>query len=138
MVGFLWLACVVAMATEAAALNFTDGIVSHACLECICKRASGCQNDPCKMDLGSLSCGYFQIKEAYYQDCPWEQCSADVQCASQCVQNYMARYVSHTNCSDTCETYAREHNGGPKGCAQASTLGYWHEVQHETGCQNVP
>lgn len=30
---------------------------------------SGCRNVGCKMDVGSLSCGYFQIKEAYWIDC---------------------------------------------------------------------
>jgi len=30
---------------------------------------SGCSPLSCAMDVGSLSCGYFQIKDAYWQDC---------------------------------------------------------------------
>ena len=30
---------------------------------------SGCRPLACKMDVGSLSCGYFQIKHAYWTDC---------------------------------------------------------------------
>nr|AYC12387.1 lysozyme 1 [Sinonovacula constricta] len=122
--------------------GFATGMVSQACLQCICMAESGCTNLPCKMDVGSLSCGYFQIKHNYWLDCgsiggSWQACAADKTCASQCVQNYMARYVNHYNCPHTCEAYAREHNGGPNGCHHSNTLSYWHHVQSQPGCSNV-
>ena len=29
----------------------------------------------------------------------------------------------------TCQDYSRIHNGGPKGCQHASTVGYWNKVK---------
>ncbi|XP_060595990.1 lysozyme-like [Ruditapes philippinarum] len=122
--------------------NFASGIVSHACLQCICQQESGCKPIGCHFDVNSDSCGYFQIKQGYWQDCgspggSWKSCADDLHCASQCVQNYMKRYASHYNCPMTCEGFAREHNGGPNGCHHSSTLSYWHGVQSHSGCHNV-
>jgi hypothetical protein len=33
------------------------------------QQESGCRAIGCNMDGRSLSCGYFQIKEAYWKDC---------------------------------------------------------------------
>ncbi|WAR03343.1 LYS-like protein [Mya arenaria] len=122
--------------------SFATGVVSQHCLECICQQESGCTNKPCADDVGSLSCGYFQIKHDYWLDCgsiggSWKACAADLHCASQCVQNYMKRWASHYNCPLTCEGYSREHNGGPNGCHHSSTLGYWTQVKTHSGCAHV-
>ncbi|KAH3883433.1 lysozyme-like [Dreissena polymorpha] len=122
--------------------TFATGLVSQQCLECICQQESGCRPIGCHFDVNSDSCGYFQIKNDYWTDCgrpgaSWKACADDLHCASQCVQNYMKRYASTYGCAATCESYAREHNGGPRGCHSSSTLGYWHEVQRHTGCSGV-
>ncbi|KAL3886265.1 hypothetical protein ACJMK2_026272 [Sinanodonta woodiana] len=114
------------------------GPISDQCLRCICNAESNCQARRCKMDVGSLSCGYFQIKEPYYQDCgrpgqDWKTCAKDYSCAETCVRNYMARYGPRSGCPETCETYARIHNGGPRGCKRSNTLTYWQRVQ-SFGC----
>ncbi|KAH3837170.1 lysozyme-like [Dreissena polymorpha] len=122
--------------------GWATGLVSQECMQCICLQESGCVDPGCKMDVGSLSCGYFQIKEAYWIDCgrpggSWKTCASDKTCASQCVQAYMARYVDHFHCPHTCESYAREHNGGPNGCHSASTVDYWHRLLTKPGCAHV-
>ena len=50
--------------------NVTAGPVPPNCLHCICIVESGCKMpDPvCEMDVYSLSCGPYQIKEPYWQD----------------------------------------------------------------------
>nr|3AB6_A Chain A, Lysozyme [Meretrix lusoria]3AYQ_A Chain A, Lysozyme [Meretrix lusoria] len=121
---------------------FAGGTVSQRCLSCICKMESGCRNVGCKMDMGSLSCGYFQIKEAYWIDCgrpgsSWKSCAASSYCASLCVQNYMKRYAKWAGCPLRCEGFAREHNGGPRGCKKGSTIGYWNRLQKISGCHGV-
>ncbi|KAL4232252.1 hypothetical protein ACF0H5_009826 [Mactra antiquata] len=121
---------------------FAKGLVSCDCLRCICLLESKCKPIGCVMDVGSLSCGYFQIKEPYWIDCgkpgkDWKSCADDIQCASTCVQKYMARYAARYGCPATCEGYAREHNGGPKGCKNPNTMGYWKKVQLEPGCKDV-
>ena len=80
---------------------------ADTCLHCICLQESGCKPIGCEQDQGSLSCGYYQIKLPYYQDCgevgrqngedlthAWQRCSDDYNCATQCVQviYLMARY----------------------------------------------
>lgn len=37
--------------------------LTPACMNCICQIESGCKDVGCIMDVGSLSCGYYQIKE---------------------------------------------------------------------------
>ncbi|XP_045174904.1 invertebrate-type lysozyme-like [Mercenaria mercenaria] len=123
-------------------LEFAPGIVSQQCLRCICLVESNCKPASCHMDVGSLSCGYFQIKKAYWTDCgkpggDWKKCAQDKQCSSQCVQNYMARYAKRYGCPLKCEGFAREHNGGPNGCHNPNTLKYWEELQKKPGCRGV-
>jgi hypothetical protein len=108
---------------------------SQALLNCICQVESGCKPIGCEMDVGSLSCGYFQIKSPYYQDCGspgsgWQTCSDDHSCAQTCVINYLNRYGTYCSgsSSPTDEDYARIHNGGPLGCRNSGTLGYWDRV----------
>lgn len=122
--------------------KFAPGMVSQACLQCICEVESGCKPIGCKMDVGSLSCGYFQIKEPYWIDCgrpgnSLKECGDDIMCSSQCVQKYMARYAKRHGCPLNCEGFAREHNGGPDGCNNPNTLKYWQKIQKLPGCQHV-
>ena len=51
-------------------VNAVEGPVPQYCLHCICIVESGCKmtNPVCHMDVGSLSCGPYQIKEAYWKD----------------------------------------------------------------------
>uniref|UniRef100_A0AC35TPK7 Lysozyme n=1 Tax=Rhabditophanes sp. KR3021 TaxID=114890 RepID=A0AC35TPK7_9BILA len=101
----------------------------------------------CRMDVGSLSCGYFQIKLPYYEDCgkvgmrsgesidtAWKRCSDDYSCASTCVENYVKRYSGGCHQYSGCERTARLHNGGPNGCNVGGTLGYWNVVKACCGC----
>lgn len=69
------------------------------CLRCICQVESNCQNAPCRWDVNSLSCGWYQIKEVYWKDCgspgtSFTACAADKVCAEGCVRSYMARYAT--------------------------------------------
>lgn len=122
--------------------QFSGGLVSQQCLQCICDRESGCKPIGCHYDHGSDSCGYFQIKKPYYIDCGspgagWTKCSDDKMCSSLCVQKYMQRYIPSSGCNYTCESYARTHNGGPKGCRSPSTEGYWEAIKRQPGCAHV-
>ncbi|KAL5022330.1 hypothetical protein ScPMuIL_001485 [Solemya velum] len=119
--------------------GFARGIVSRQCLQCICDQESyGCTPIGCRMDGGSQSCGYFQIKRDYYIDCgspgsDWVSCSRDIMCASRCVQAYMRRYGRGQGCHSNCESFARLHNGGPQGCRRSSTDRYWNAIVGQ-GC----
>nr|ANH58186.1 chlamysin [Azumapecten farreri] len=118
--------------------SFATGSVSQKCLNCICKHVSGCHNAPCKWDVYSNSCGYFQLKEAYWHDCgkpgsSFSACAGDLHCSSSCVQNYMKRFIGGSGCAHNCESYARIHGGGPAGCHHASTLHFWSAVE-SMGC----
>lgn len=115
--------------------------ISTACLSCIC-HVEGCENNvgKCRMDVGSISCGPFQIKERYWDDCgrpgdDYESCTKEMQCSVTCVQAYLRRYT--TRCTGgrlpTCEDYARVHNGGPEGCQHSDTLSYWERVERCCG-----
>ncbi|XP_064603168.1 lysozyme-like [Liolophura sinensis] len=119
-----------------ACVAYASAAISSSCLACICEVESNCRALSCRMDVGSLSCGYYQIKSAYYSDCHspgsgWQSCSSSKSCADQCVRNYMARYGTYCTGgrTPTCEDYARVHNGGPYGCRHSNTLGYWQKVQ---------
>uniref|UniRef100_UPI002348EE61 Lysozyme n=1 Tax=Hirudo medicinalis TaxID=6421 RepID=UPI002348EE61 len=112
--------------------QFTD-----SCLRCICK-VEGCDSQigKCGMDVGSLSCGPYQIKKPYWIDCGkpgggYESCTKNKACSETCVRAYMKRYG--TFCTGgrtpTCQDYARIHNGGPRGCKSSATVGYWNKVQ---------
>lgn len=68
--------------------------------------------------------------------CIWKgfkACANDYTCASNCVRAYMKRYIGGSGCPANCESYARIHNGGPRGCRYPSTLRYWEKV-HQQGC----
>jgi len=124
----------------------TQSIPDSKCMGCICEHESGCQPIGCRMDEGSLSCGYFQIKSPYYSDClqyntrnpsssypvslPWQSCGNDLTCSTNCVYDYMLRYAQ-TGCdggAPDCETFARIHNGGPGGC-NSGTDAYWAAIK---------
>ncbi|KAI8504717.1 hypothetical protein Bbelb_178350 [Branchiostoma belcheri] len=118
------------------------GYVPEACMNCICFVESGCRMpDPlCQMDVGSLSCGPFQLKQAYWLDArlkggplmnDWQTCSASWTCSRDAVNGYMERYAvpSRLGHSPTCEDFSRIHNGGPNGFKSAATLKYWERVK---------
>ncbi|PAV63241.1 hypothetical protein WR25_17718 [Diploscapter pachys] len=128
-------------------------IVAYAsadtCIHCICLHESGCKPLGCHMDVGSLSCGYYQIKLPYYEDCgqpgktagestetAWKKCSDDYSCSTKCVEAYYNRYKG--NCGSTgegsCQIMARNHNGGPAGCKNGGTEGYWTAIKKCCGC----
>ncbi|CAF1013410.1 unnamed protein product [Didymodactylos carnosus] len=109
--------------------------IDDKCLSCICKIESNCQPLGCKWDVNSNSCGYYQLKKAYWLDCGspgggWETCSANKACADGCVRKYMTRYAKKCvgSRTPTCQDFARIHNGGPTGCTKAATVGYWNKV----------
>jgi len=121
--------------------GFTD-----KCMKCICQVESNCNaNIGCVMDVGSLSCGAYQIKNPYWIDCGspgggWQTCANQLSCSETCVRSYMSRYGTYCTGgrAPTCEDYARIHNGGPKGCTNSATAGYWAKVRSccgsQTGC----
>ncbi|XP_063961092.1 lysozyme-like [Lytechinus pictus] len=122
--------------------------VPDDCLACICKVESGCKmpNPVCRDDVGSLSCGPYQIKEAYWIDAQeqkkkddggrlgrsWKACTADWSCSEEAVQFYMKRYATKKRLGETptCEHFARIHNGGPNGHTSSSTKPYWKKVKN--------
>jgi len=114
------------------ALTVSDGTFTNGCMKCICRRESGCKPKPCAPDVGSDSCGPYQIKEPYWRDCGspganYRACALDMNCSERCVIAYMARYGARcvgNSRTPTCEDYARIHNGGPSGCKYSSTIGY--------------
>ncbi|XP_071801863.1 lysozyme-like [Asterias amurensis] len=120
----------------------SSGPVPSGCLRCICVVESGCRmpNPVCRMDVGSLSCGPYQIKEAYWKDArlkggslmgDWKKCTATFSCSEAAVQGYMERYAVQGRLGHppTCEDFARIHNGGPNGYKNPATLGYWLKVK---------
>jgi len=118
---------------------FTD-----SCMKCICQ-TEGCEDEigKCNFDVDSDSCGPYQIKQGYYNDCSgggndWQGCAKDMACSETCVKSYMALYGAGCADNPTCETYARIHNGGPNGCNMDGTLDYWARVkdccQQSGGC----
>ncbi|KAK3609619.1 hypothetical protein CHS0354_038621 [Potamilus streckersoni] len=114
------------------------GSISDKCLTCICMVESRCQAVGCVSVNGTQTCGFYHIKLQYWKDCgspggDWMTCAKNYTCATTCVRNYMARYGPVSGCPDTCETYARIHIGGPRGCKNPETIPYWHRVQ-SYGC----
>ncbi|XP_071944180.1 lysozyme-like [Antedon mediterranea] len=116
--------------------------VTEDCMKCICQVESNCAipNPVCKNDVGSLSCGPYQIKENYYEDAQregenlgpdWKSCTKTFECSERCVQGYMARYAIERRIGHDpkCEDFARIHNGGPNGYKKDSTKGYWQKVK---------
>jgi hypothetical protein len=69
----------------------------------------------------------------YYIFVDYETCTKDYTCSYNCVQKYMARYIKFSGCPKNCESYARIHNGGPRGCTNPNTLGYWQKMESK-GC----
>ncbi|CAJ0601929.1 unnamed protein product [Cylicocyclus nassatus] len=126
------------------------GSQAEDCLKCICSQESrGCKPIGCHMDVGSLSCGYYQIKLGYYKDCgtpgrkngedvttAWKRCADDYNCATQCVKAYINRYKK--KCAsigqDSCQAMARLHNGGPSGCSKSATIKYWNAIKKCCNC----
>uniref|UniRef100_A0A0N5AUU4 lysozyme n=1 Tax=Syphacia muris TaxID=451379 RepID=A0A0N5AUU4_9BILA len=118
-----------------------------SCIDCICQHESGCRAIGCNMDVGSLSCGYFQIKKPYYIDCgqpgkksgestetAWKRCANDLSCAKTCVNNYINRYKGMCSGVGECQRMSRLHNGGPSGCKYSSTVSYWNAIKSCCGC----
>lgn len=109
--------------------------VDSRCLTCICQVESDCSPKECAWDVNSISCGYYQLKKVYWIDCKspgesFESCAASKACSETCIQAYMDRYARRCTKGrePTCEDYARIHNGGPSGCKNSNTNGYWARV----------
>uniref|UniRef100_A0A914VN17 lysozyme n=1 Tax=Plectus sambesii TaxID=2011161 RepID=A0A914VN17_9BILA len=95
------------------------------------------------MNNGTLSCGYYQINKAYYEDCgqpggkgeeAWKGCSDDYNCATTCVQKYVSKYAYKCQGVGLCQQMARIHNGGPNGCNDEGTIGYWNAIRSCCSC----
>ncbi|GMS84337.1 hypothetical protein PENTCL1PPCAC_6512, partial [Pristionchus entomophagus] len=127
---------------QTARLHNGGASLATDCLKCICNKESGCKPIGCVMDVGSLSCGYYQIKSPYYQDCgqpgkkagdtldtAWKRCADDYNCSTGCVQAYVNRYKSKCPNKGSCEQMSRLHNGGPNGCNVSGTQGYWNSIK---------
>ncbi|CAJ0601934.1 unnamed protein product [Cylicocyclus nassatus] len=128
---------------------FLINATTEDCLKCICKRESGCKPIGCHMDVGSLSCGYYQIKLDYYKDCgtpgrkkgesvtkAWKRCANNYNCSTKCVKAYYNRYKGLCPSSQgACQKMARLHNGGPSGCKIKATVGYWKAVKKCCTCK---
>uniref|UniRef100_A0AC35GVV5 Lysozyme n=1 Tax=Panagrolaimus sp. PS1159 TaxID=55785 RepID=A0AC35GVV5_9BILA len=125
----------------------TFAVVNSDCVSCICQHESGCKPIGCRMDVGSLSCGYFQIKLPYYEDCgqpskrpgesteaAWKRCADDYNCAVTCLNAYIRRYASKCTGVGACQQMSRLHNGGPNGCHNSGTVGYWNVIHGCCGC----
>jgi len=118
-----------------AVYDVLGGPFTFNCMKCICE-VEGCESQvgKCRPDMGSLSCGPYQIKQPYYTDCSygksdWQPCTKQMACSENCVKSYMTRYAARCRANPTCEVYARVHNGGPTGCKRSSTIGYWNKVK---------
>ena len=122
-------------------------VEATTCLRCICEHESGCKAIGCHMDVGSLSCGFYQIKLPYYEDCgepgkkngesvttAWKRCADDYNCATGCVEKYIKRYSGNCGGVGECQRMSRLHNGGPSGCKYAGTEGYWHAIEKCCHC----
>lgn len=90
---------------------------------------------------GGRSIGPLQIGRSYWEDALafdpsiggcYEQCRkrAYAECV---VRAYMQRYVPEAWGRADAEIIARTHNGGPRGLAKRSTLGYWEKVRAVLG-----
>lgn len=67
-------------------------------------------------------------------DSAWKRCAKDIDCASECVREYYNKYGDR--CPDDqseCESMARLHNGGPRGCTKSATNRYWNRIMAQ-GC----
>ncbi|CAF4360107.1 unnamed protein product [Rotaria sp. Silwood2] len=109
--------------------------IDDKCLACICQVESNCSPLECTWDVNSILCGYYQLKQGYWEDCDspgdsFETCAAAKNCSEECVLNYMDLYAEKCtkDHEPTCEDYARIHNGGPMGCRRGSTKRYWERV----------
>jgi len=130
--------------------------IDSRCLDCIwqtesnCNHSQGCNPNPAPN--GEIACGAYNIRKRYFQDCcqilgdigncdsnsAWQNCAMDYNCATRCVQAYVNEYGP--SCSGqakpTCDVFSRVHNGGPNGCRNANTTGYWNDVQRCYGDHN--
>ncbi|XP_077998781.1 invertebrate-type lysozyme-like, partial [Glandiceps talaboti] len=137
--------------------------VPQDCLECICYVESSCcmLNFPgnpsgyehCAWDVGSYSCGPYQIKEPYWIDArlyggdlmgDWLTCTRNWACSEEAVHGYMRRYATESRLGYTpdCEDYSRIHNGGPNGHLNPATDPHWDKTRdcliQNTCCNPYP
>ncbi|XP_060574554.1 invertebrate-type lysozyme-like [Ruditapes philippinarum] len=125
--------------------SFAPGMVSVDCLRCLCLKMSNCEPVGCKILGISLHCGYFRLSRAQWEDCKtlpgihfdWKECSNNLECASQCIQNYMEMYLEEYRCELTCEGVSRDYYAGPNGCNNPRTIDFWYAVQEVPGCKGV-
>jgi hypothetical protein len=117
-------------------VTYACGAFTTNCLKCIREVENG-KVGVCNMDQGTLSCGPYQIKRLYYQDCyspgtGWQKCTRQTECSEICVHAYLNRWgrVCTGGRTPTCQDYARIHNGGPTGCTKPGTIGYWNLINN--------
>lgn len=89
---------------------------------------------------GGRAIGPYQIHRAYWVDgtrflgVDWPYSDArDAVKARRVVRAYVTRYQRAGGYPATAESWARTHNGGPRGPAKAATLRYWLKVRGHLG-----
>jgi hypothetical protein len=100
-------------------------------LDAICQVESGGRD---VVGDGGLAVGPYQIHRAYWQDgtrflgVTWPYSDArNPDKARRVVRAYLLHYSRKL--PQTPQTWARIHNGGPKGPQKAATIVYWKKVQ---------
>lgn len=85
---------------------------------------------------GGKAIGDYQIHRSYWQDgtrflgVSWPYADArDPAKARQVVRAYVTRYQKAGGYPAMPESWARIHNGGPRGYEKASTVAYWRRVE---------
>ena len=85
---------------------------------------------------GGLAIGDYQIHRAYWLDgtrflgvnWPYEDARDEAK-ARRVVRAYVTTYARVKGYSQTPETWAKLHNGGPRGPEKKATEGYWRKVR---------
>ena len=109
-------------------------------LDAICMVESSGGRDVRVGDDG-LAVGPYQIHPGYVRDvnmwlrrmgvpCQYTLADrADMQKARHMTAVYVTCWAHAKGLSQTPETWARIHNGGPNGCSKPATISYWRRVQ---------
>lgn len=108
-------------------------LVDRKCLDCFCQAQSDCDISFTCDNSSLFLCGPYKLSYAYwidgqklgnsYSDSEFDnyvQCSKNMTCAEQTIQNYMKVYAINKDCNGNdkvdCVDYFRIHLGGPGGC----------------------
>ncbi len=117
-------------------VNVTPQIVEiERTLDALCMVESSGGRDLRDGD-GGRAIGLYQIHRGYWRDgtrilgVSWPYSDArDPVKARQVVRAYVVHYQKAGGYPATPESWARAHNGGPRGPSKASTLAYWAKVR---------